>query len=240
MIGTSLHKLTHRLDRGEELGYVPSEWANDLKAYTEKIKVEGIEWVSVESFRVYDGWMDSTCDHTHPLNKEYDPESPCRCRGVAGTTDRIGWYKGRLRVFDIKTGSMFNKQGHAMQLAMYARSTPYHIPTDERGYDPAAVDLNIGYIIELPEGQGVCNFHPMDILKGWGSCLIAKQVWDSRKQDYSADESRTGATLADMIIRANTLEQLKMLYDNAKKAGTASRDIKKLVTQRINEIRAAS
>jgi hypothetical protein len=99
-IGTSLHKLTHMKDRGETLGYVPPEWVDDLKAYDEATK--GIEWIAIETFRVLDDWVDKSCTHIHPRNKLFDPEHPCRCRGVAGTVDRIGWIRGRLVIADIK------------------------------------------------------------------------------------------------------------------------------------------
>jgi hypothetical protein len=210
--GTALHKLTHQADRGETLGVVPQPYPADLKAYDDTIKAEKIEWVHIEAFRVYDDWR------------------------VAGTVDRIGWYKGRLRVFDIKTGSMFNQMGHAMQLTMYARMIPYLITTDERAVDPAEIDLNIGYIIELPAGKGECRLVPKNLVAGWGACRIAKMVWDARKQDYTADDTRTGSTLADMVIRASTVTELKMLWNNAREMGHLTEDIRELMIKRSKEI----
>jgi hypothetical protein len=37
-IGTSLHKLTHMMDRGETLGYVPPEFEADLAACAEVLR----------------------------------------------------------------------------------------------------------------------------------------------------------------------------------------------------------
>jgi intein/homing endonuclease len=98
-IGTSLHKLTHMMDRGDTLGTVPARWQPDLDAYAQWSKDAGVEWVSVESFRVGDWWVKHIDDCDHKA-KRYGGD--CDCYGVAGTVDRIGWYRGRLRIFDIK------------------------------------------------------------------------------------------------------------------------------------------
>jgi hypothetical protein len=100
--GTALHALTQRIDSGQPLGVVPVEYEADIDAYREATK--DIEWLGIEQFRVYDKWQ------------------------VAGTADRIGRdHKGRVRVYDIKTGSIDFAHKISMQLAMYSRSTPYSI-----------------------------------------------------------------------------------------------------------------
>lgn len=180
--GTSLHTLTQWIDEGKTVGHVPDPYPQDLKAYEEATR--DIEWVSIENFRVMDEWK------------------------VAGTADRIGWYKGRLRVFDIKTGGLYFEGGPAMQLAMYARSTPYDIPTDKRTFDVSELDLGCAFIIHLPAGSGHCELKSVDITKGWGGCRIAKQVWDFRNQRGmiadADDKIVDGATTMDMIARATS------------------------------------
>lgn len=233
-IGTSLHKLTHMMDRGDTLGTVPERWQDDLKAYDQEIKSLGIEWVSVESFRVLDKWVKhiNDCDH-----KAVRYGGTCRCYGVAGTVDRIGWYRGRLRIFDIKTGSDFNKLGHAMQLAMYGHMQPYEFPGDTRGVDPDEIDLSVAHIIYLPEGKGVCRMEAMDIEKGWAACEIAKQVWDARKwsvvieDDYLADCGR-------MAMEATTLKQLRTFWNVWKKNGWLDTALKALIRGRVAELKA--
>jgi hypothetical protein len=241
-IGTSLHKLTHKLDRGETLGFIPDPWPGDIRAYEECCKAEGVEWVDIESFRVFDDWVSKTCKHVHPQNKDFDPEHPCRCRGVAGTVDRIGWYRGRLTIFDIKTGSTFNKMGHAMQLAMYARMVPYIIATDERAKDKADINLDVGYIIELPEGEGTCKFTPMDIMTGWGACRIAKQVWTCRDQVYDLADNdpvvKSHSTFNDMAARASSRTELNMLWRNAKESFALTPHLKKIMHDRAAELDA--
>jgi hypothetical protein len=238
-IGTSLHKLTHMMDRGETLGYVPPEWEGDLKAYEEATK--DIEWLQIETFRVYDGWVDKACKHIHPRNKEFDPEFPCKCYGIAGTADRIGLYKGRVVIMDIKTGSIWDQLGKAMQLAMYARSTPYIIATDERTVDEKPIDLSVGYIIHLPEGEGRCDMIPTNISAGWGACKVAKQVWGLRKDKFFMDESRIkkGRTLLEMAKTAGSIEECKILWRNGKSMGELTDEVKAALNVRADELKAA-
>jgi hypothetical protein len=235
-IGTSLHKLTHMKDRGETLGYVPPEWVDDLKAYDEATK--GIEWVDIETFRVLDDWVDKSCTHIHPRNKLFDPEHPCRCRGVAGTVDRIGWIRGRLVISDIKTGKLFGEAGKAMQLAMYQKMIPYDIATDTRGVDAKPVDPNIGYIIHLPEGEGRCDILPIHIGMGWGACKVAKQVWDIRDQKFFMDESQivVGRTLIDMARQAGSIQECKILWKNSKAMGELTTEVADALKARVTEL----
>lgn len=227
-IGTSLHKLTHRMDRGEELGYIPEPYPQDLKAYDETIKRLGIEWVSIESFRVYDGWVDPNCQHKW---------GECKCMGIGGTVDRIGWYKGRLRIFDIKTGSDFNKMGHAMQLNMYGRMVPYQFPGDTRGVDPDEIDLDVGYIIKLPEGQGHCELEAMDLRKGHQACEVAKLVWDMRNERFTVERDLAGE-LTDMAGRAGSIKECQVLWRNASEMGVLDGRAKAVLLHRVEELKA--
>lgn len=233
-IGTSLHRLTHQMDRGDKLGKVPARWQADLKAYNAEIKRLGIQWVSVESFRVLDTWVKhiSECDHKQP---QYG--GTCTCIGVAGTVDRIGWYKGRLRIFDIKTGSNFNKLGHSMQLAAYGNMVPYTYPGDVRAEDVDTIDLSTAHIIYLPEGQGVCHLEDMDIEVGWRANEVAKTVWEARSWNPLRERDWAGE-LTDMAGRAGTLKELKLLWRNGSQLGYLDAIGKRVINARASELKA--
>lgn len=211
-VGTAVHSLTERIDRGKPLGPVPHEAEADIAAYTEATKA--IEWLGIESFRVHDDWK------------------------VAGTADRIGRLHGRLKIFDIKTGSIDYPHKMAMQLAMYARSTPYDIATDTRGEDPEPVDLNTGIIIHLPAGQGVCNLYEIDIAKGWGACLLAHKVWSWRGVkdltqliDPHAEPS-SPPTWASLIDAAATVDDLRLIWKRMKECGQSTPELRAACTER--------
>jgi len=214
-VGTSLHTFTQWIDEGRDLGYVPEAYRADLDAYREA--TAGIEWTNIESFRVYDPWK------------------------VGGTTDRIGWYRGQLTIFDVKTGSLYFKPGPAMQLAMYARSTPYDIRTDKRYEDVAPIRLDIGYIIKLPAGQGKCDLIPVNIENGWRACQQAKAVWDIRNEpdeNWMPKRDVLGDAY-EMCTRAGSLKECKLLWRNAKTDGWLTPAVKAALTQRAKELEAS-
>jgi hypothetical protein len=218
--GTALHALTERIDHGQPLGTIPSEYEADIKAY--QTATQGIEWTGIESFRVYDRWQ------------------------VAGTADRVGRdRKGRLRIYDIKTGSIDYPHKMAMQLAMYARSLPYDIATDQRG-ELEDLDCHRGVIIHLPAGQGRCDLWEIDIASGWGACLIAKQVWDWRGTkgltqlidlDADAPEMPTWESLAHAAV---DVDELRTIWRRAGELGELTEDLRALCTERSQQLLAAT
>jgi hypothetical protein len=227
--GTALHALTERIDRGQALGVIPAEYEADIAAY--QAATQNIEWLGIESFRVYDRWQ------------------------VAGTADRIGKDQhGRIRIYDIKTGSIDYPHKMAMQLAMYARSLPYDIATDKRGNPEDALDLNRGVIIHLPAGQGRCDLHEIDIASGWGACLIAHQVWRWRatkdlvtpigELSEKPNPVKVGSEFMELAAMnaaqyAGTLEELRAAWDYAKKQNVLTKDFRAFCTERSRTADAA-
>ncbi|MBY0440964.1 MAG: hypothetical protein K2Q25_02315 [Mycobacteriaceae bacterium] len=226
-IGTALHTLTEKLDKGNELGSFPTEYENDLKAYEEATR--GLEWLNIESFRVHDDWK------------------------VAGTADRIGKYPGqRPQIIDIKTGKIDYPHKMAMQLAMYAHSIPYDTNTDTRSADNPPLDLHTGIIIHLPAGQGRCDLYEIDISKGWGACQIARQVWqwraekqlthrvgDPRTTVWEKSNSRKNITYVDQIPTTKTLDELRFLWRVAEANGELTEDFRAAACKRSQQLSAA-
>jgi hypothetical protein len=215
--GTALHALTERVDRGQPLGVIPTEYQADIDAYQKA--TANIEFSAIETFRVYDRWQ------------------------VAGTADRIGRDKrGRLRIYDIKTGSVDYPHKMAMQLAMYARSVPYDIATDKRGEPEDGLDLNTGIIIHLPAGEGRCDLYEVDIVKGWGACMVAHQVWEWRGTkgltkifDPGADAPKP-RTWESLIRGARDLDDLRRIWLRAKQCGDLTEDLRAMCTERSREL----
>lgn len=216
-IGTALHSLTERVDRGQQLGVVPAEFKPDIEEYQRA--TEGIEWIGIEAFRVHDEWK------------------------VAGTADRLGRFpwSDRIRICDIKTGSIDYPHKMAMQLAMYARSLPYDIATDKRGTDPGEIDLNTGVIIHLPAGQGTCALYEINISAGWGACLIAHQVWRWRGTKDLTRELQPPSkppTWESLIAAATSLDDLRLIWSRAKELGELNANLKAAATAKSKELAA--
>lgn len=157
-IGTALHGLTERMDRGLDTGVVPDEYAPDLAAYADATK--DLTATHIEQFTVLDNLK------------------------IGGTPDRVVRYKGKRYIADLKTGSIqYGYLKIAAQLAVYARSRPYDVTTDER-MDPHGAELDRGIIIHLPAGSGTCRLYWVDLLAGWNAVLVARDVRAARALPY--------------------------------------------------------
>lgn len=158
--GTALHSLTEQHDRGTlDLARVPAAYRPDIEAYARA--VAGIEILDIEGFGVLDDLQ------------------------VGGTWDRIGRLPdGRTVVLDVKTGSIEWGLGKiAMQLACYARATPYNHVGAVRGRpNPEHVDQSAALIVHLPAGEGTCSLVEVDIKAGWEAVALATAVRDWRKR----------------------------------------------------------
>lgn len=206
-IGTALHALTERIDRGEDVGVIPDAYTDDLAAYEKTTSALAIE--SIETFGVLDDIK------------------------VAGTWDRIVTLNGQSYIADIKTGSIQWGVGKiAMQLAAYSRAHQYDPATGQRA--PLTVDQDKAIIIHLPAGQGECHLHWVDINAGWEAVQIAGQVraWRARKDLTTpltdtppapepaapavvaprATTTYTGAALMAAIETAPTTTELNQLW----------------------------
>ena len=148
-IGTAIHTLTEKHDRGEDLGVIPEDYVADIQAYDAATK--NFENVFIEQFCVLDKYK------------------------IAGTPDRIVRYKGELFISDLKTGSISYPSKIAMQLAVYAHGLPYDPATAVRS-QWGDVNQERGIIVHLPAGSGKCELHFVDIKEGWKGIELAMKV----------------------------------------------------------------
>lgn len=212
-IGTALHELTERIDRGETLGPVPADYQPHLAAYRAATAGFGVR--HIERFTVHDGLQ------------------------IGGTPDRVLEVDGRLVIGDVKSGDTVYGIGKiAMQLAVYAQSQLYDPATGER--TPLdGIDLEQGLVIALNAKTGTCELKWVDLAAGWEAVQLAAQVrrWRSRKdlsQPYGSTvvpllppdpdtEPTTAATQAafeSAIRTADSVEELKVLWRDAGPAWT--------------------
>lgn len=153
-IGTALHAITEQIDRGGA-PTVPPDYAEDVWAYMGT--TAPLVKRDIEVFVVHDELK------------------------VGGTFDRVVEVKGQAYVADVKTGNIeYDAAKITMQLAVYAHSERYDVATGERS--PLNVDQNIGLVIHLPAGEGVCKLYWTDLVRGWEGAQLAAQVRAWRKQ----------------------------------------------------------
>jgi hypothetical protein len=153
--GTALHRLSERVDRGEDVT-IPDVAKDDIAAYLAATGRFGKQ--QIEVLTVHDDLK------------------------VAGTPDRVLLVDDEPVIADLKTGSIdFGIGKIAMQLALYSRSSIYDINTGAR--KPLHVNQDRALVIHLPAGTGQCNLVWVDIQAGWEAVQLATQVraWRARK-----------------------------------------------------------
>lgn len=164
-IGVSLHTATERLDRGEthEAIGLPHPSAFDLVAYERFKRANGIV-VQPEHIERICVW----------------PELQ-----VAGTLDRLAFWRGSRKVKDLKTGQDAAEHGQlklAIQLTCYARA-PLWWNLETQQYEQAPeIDQNEGMMLHLPSGQALPMIYRVNLAAGYIAAQVAYQVLAMRSQ----------------------------------------------------------
>ena len=225
-IGTALHKLTHRMDLGYNLGRIPAPHDKDIKAYAAEMKRHGVKHVAIETFRVFDDWK------------------------VAGTADRIVEIDGQYYIADIKTGDIERVHKIVMQLAMYEMSIPYNIGTDVREVDPWPINHDRGLVIYLPQGEARCELHWVDLQRGRVGLQTCFRVFEFRgisrskltwpvKDQMEFPITTPGVNLVARVDHMVTMDELRALYFEATTNNLASPDFVAAVHRRKAELATA-
>jgi hypothetical protein len=191
--GTALHALVEQMDRGLEIGTVPTEYMADLAAY--QVATQKMTATYIEQFCVHDELK------------------------VGGTPDRVLKYEGKTYIADIKTGNVdYGVAKMAMQFALYARSKAYNTETWRRT-SLGDVDLEQAILIHLPAGQGRCELSWVDIAKGWADIQLAINVRDHRRADRAKNyltsltvERDWDRDILDEIEMASNVEALTLIW----------------------------
>lgn len=162
-VGTAIHELTERIDRGELVtGPYPSVldgYAVDAMLDAYRAATADLKCVAIEERVVLDGLK------------------------IAGTADRVVEHDGQRYIADIKTGSIdLGTLKIAAQLAVYARAVVYDVTTGTRSFHGATSAR--GLIIHLPAvtnpDDATCTLHWIDLETGWQAVLLCRQIREQR------------------------------------------------------------
>jgi hypothetical protein len=166
-LGTALHKMTERLDRGEDFA-VPVNHQPDMSAYL-RIKAQND--------------MQTRPDYIERITviPEFD---------VAGTMDRIVRLDGAVRIADLKTGQDLTRGWGkiAVQLALYSRGAG--LWNEQAGtWEPMPpVEQDWGVVIHLPAGSGSAALWKVDLNAGWEAAHVCRWVREWRKRKGLAEQ----------------------------------------------------
>ncbi len=228
-LGTAVHKLCERRDRGQlpDINEVPDSHRADVLAYEQA--TAGMEHQWIEQLRVLDFFG-----------------------GVAGTPDRISMFRGEVYIADIKTGSIdWGQLKMAMQLAIYAHAKPYDPVTGKRGVDTPSINMQRGIIIHLPQGTGQATLHWVDIQRGWAAVQDAAKVWTwrdakglmepvavERDPGIGFPHEAFGNRYDVLAAQAATVDDLRALWTRASENNALTEGFKAAVEQRRKELGA--
>lgn len=165
-LGTAIHHATEALDRGTPLREIilPPPYDRDIHAYDQARRVAGMVTLPEHIERIV-----------------VIPELR-----IAGTLDRLTFWRGGRRIKDVKTGQDAHEYGAlelAVQLGLYANAS-YMWNLDTEQYEPMPeVAKDWGILAHVPSGQGVTNFYPVNIAVGWEYAQLAYEVHQARKND---------------------------------------------------------
>jgi hypothetical protein len=173
-LGTALHALTERLDRGEDIGTPPDEMLPDLAAYT--AITEGTLTILLREPR-------TVCDE---LECAGTPDTIAVVHEAPPTGEGLpvcDCPPERPRVVDTKTGSIRYPGKMSTQLSIYAHSDRYDPGTGER--IPLDVCPHWGVIVHLPVETGEAALFWLDLEHGWRGALLCGPVrqWHKAKAD---------------------------------------------------------
>lgn len=212
--GTALHSLSERVDRGEDLGYVPEEYVADLDAYR-RLMVP-FEIVEIETFCVVDDLR---------VGGTYDR--------ILGVPESAGLFTPDGRpafgnfIGDLKTGGIdFGIGKIAMQLGVYSRGTRYDHRDGSR-HDLPDVSQNWGIVMHLPAGTGEASLHWVNIGAGWvAASEIATRVHAWRKTKGLSTQFAAAVTgdrilsLVEQIKASVTYDEMRAVFATNKAAWT--------------------
>jgi hypothetical protein len=171
-IGTALHALSERVDRGLEIPDI-GEDQRALDAY--KAAMVSFTWHEIEMFVV--------CDEVRCAGT-FDRLVSCQVELTApdGTVIPVG---SRM-IMDLKTSSSADYFGikFAVQLAVYAHGLPYGHKSGRGTWpDELAPRTDWALILHVPSGGAMAEWHWVDLTLGWELAKLARSVgdWRSRK-----------------------------------------------------------
>jgi hypothetical protein len=164
--GTRIHKLTEYVDRGEDLPEDATDTERrDIAAYVAARDALGVEVKLIEQFVVID-----ELEVGGTLDRLIRIDSPSLGRRVTA----IG---------DVKTGRMdFGAGKMARQLAGYARGKKYDWRDPEHTRTAMRANQEVGYIFNVPAGQGVCFVYELDLKLGAKGLKLCKDIFDYRAE----------------------------------------------------------
>lgn len=208
-MGTAMHKLTERLDRGEPVEGVTDEEHADLDAYQKSLQDAGIT--------VEPGRIEQTV-----VWPEFD---------VAGTFDRLyRMVDGTLVVGDVKTGADLSYAFTEIVIQLGSYSAASHIwHWDRAELEPMPeVSREYAIVAHMPIGRAECTLYRIDVAAGIEAAKMCRDVraWRKRR-DLAVPLSTVKPVNRDLIKvqAATSREDLARLWSELQPLGKWTNEV---------------
>lgn len=206
-IGTALHALGERVDRGEDLSHVTGDARLALDAYASLMR----------HFRVHASEQFVVCD---PLQTAGTFDRLVSPQGVMIAPDGTRLDASDRLILDLKTSGTAQFFGikFAVQCAAYGYGTPYTHPAGRGEWpDGRAPNRSWALILHVPSGltdPSEAGLHWVDLGVGWELAQLACTVRDWRKRKDLVRPADL-PTIPEQLARTGLIAQLRQAPDRA-------------------------
>lgn len=214
-IGTALHKICERIDRGLDPGFIPPAYEQDIIAYVDMISA--FEVLSIERIVVQDKYkVGGKLDRVVRLKR---PMTVRRAKNRGGVHyPAIVLPAGTVVLGDQKTSQTMDYAGSkfALQCWCYANGVPYDPVAKVRedwGHEPPNKDWAV--IFSTPSGQGKASLHWVNLADATAimeQCHQAHETRNKHGRKLITHDGEDYAALADLAL---DLPELWALYERA-------------------------
>lgn len=254
-IGTAIHDICERFDRGVSLGHVPDEWWSTVQAWQRLIvdfEVLSIERIVVNHEFKAGGKLDRVCRTRRPFvarrgkrkysNKRTNTYLPARPPVIIPA--------GTVIIVDQKTSSSMDFAGakFGCQGYIYATAIPYNpiVKADEPwGHDAPSPDW--AAVLHTPSGEGTGSIHWIDLRQAAGgmvdahTCYEWRNKWGKRLIDSVDDDTQRDELIkhfTKLATQATHVDELLELYGQARASDCWTDDLAARFTARKQELAA--
>ncbi|MET0915757.1 MAG: hypothetical protein ABWY81_06110 [Jiangellaceae bacterium] len=190
ILGTAVHTLTERLDRGEDIESVvtglPAQAERDLRAYAKLIELNGWRHVEIERTVVNDEIdVAGTFDRVTLIPGLTDLLGRGYCQHGCGVGGEGAGNHERddldVVILDVKTEGDPARNGLHIgpQLATYSRATRMWLPTP-RYVDTPCVRQDVAVVVHVRDGHATPYF--VNLIEGWETAKAARVQYEREKQ----------------------------------------------------------
>lgn len=254
-IGTAIHDICERFDRGISLGHVPEEWWSTVEAWQRLIadfEVLSIERIVVNHGFKAGGKLDRVCRTRRPFvarkprrkysNRRTNTSIPARKAVIIPT--------GSVIIVDQKTSSSMDFAGakFGCQGYIYATAVPYNPITKQDepwGHEPPSPDW--AAVLHTPSGEGTGSIHWIDLRQAGGAMVDAHTCYEWRNKwgrrlidtvDPGLERDILAEHFAETATQAASIDELLELHTQAKASDCWTDELVARFTARKQELTA--